>query len=457
MAVRLRSSLGLTWSGTLARVSLAGGAPRELLEDVSVAAWDPEGRDLAVVRQVSGRTRLDYPIGTPLYEPAGNIVSLRFLPDGRLALVEGLLGEARPFAVSLLDRHGKRTVLTQGWPQWWSVLGWSEPTHEVWFVAAHDDEDYALHAVDLSGRVRVVTRMMGDFLGMDLDGRGRVLVNRGLARNPVMVLLPGETREHDITAREFSVVNDISADGRRVLLGESSREPGRGAVYLSRVDGASAVRLGEGEPGTLSPDGRWALATAATGNLDRLFLLPTASGEPRTLRHPSLPGIFNAAYFPDGQRVAVLAGPEPGRARFHVWDLADGDPRAISPPDDWRCFKVSPNGLWVAAEGTASGLVLLPTDEGDPEPLPGREKGDAPRGWTADGRQLFVERAARLPVRVDLVDVKTGERRLWREIQPADRAGVRAIDQVLPTPDGKGYAYSYYVTLQALYVAEGLR
>jgi hypothetical protein len=215
--------------------------------------------------------------------------------------------------------------------------------------------------------------------------------------------------------------------------------------------------LGEGEPVALSPDGRWALATPATGTLDRLLLLPTASGEPRTLRHPSLSGIFNAAYFPDGQRVAVLAGPEARRARVHVWDLVGGDPRAISPPDNWAGFMVSPNGRWIAAKGAAAGLVLLPTGEGSPEPLPGREKGDTPRGWTADGRKLFVERPGRLPVRVDLVDVDTGERRLWREIQPEDRAGVRSVDSVLPTPDGRGYAYSYNVTLHNLYVGEGLR
>jgi len=48
-------------SGTLARVPLVGGAPREILEDVEWADWAPDGNTLAVVRHVAGRSRLEYP------------------------------------------------------------------------------------------------------------------------------------------------------------------------------------------------------------------------------------------------------------------------------------------------------------------------------------------------------------------------------------------------------------
>src|SRR5262249_15537358 len=51
-------------TGTLARVPLAGGSPRELLQDVWRADWAPNGEDLAVGRQLAdGRYRLEYPIG----------------------------------------------------------------------------------------------------------------------------------------------------------------------------------------------------------------------------------------------------------------------------------------------------------------------------------------------------------------------------------------------------------
>src|SRR6185503_11142637 len=50
MAIILSRSYWGRVPGTLARVSLAGGAPRELLKQVSMADWGPDGTNLAVVR-----------------------------------------------------------------------------------------------------------------------------------------------------------------------------------------------------------------------------------------------------------------------------------------------------------------------------------------------------------------------------------------------------------------------
>ena len=77
-------------TGTLARVPLEGGAPRELLENVSLADWSPDGRDLAVVHEVGGKDRLEFPIGKVLYETAEEVESVRFSPRGdRLAVSPG--------------------------------------------------------------------------------------------------------------------------------------------------------------------------------------------------------------------------------------------------------------------------------------------------------------------------------------------------------------------------------
>lgn len=68
-------------NGTLARAPLAGGAPREILEDVRWADWDPHG-ELAVVHDANGRNRLEYPIGKVIYESGGWITNIRFSPPG---------------------------------------------------------------------------------------------------------------------------------------------------------------------------------------------------------------------------------------------------------------------------------------------------------------------------------------------------------------------------------------
>ena len=76
----------------IAEASLAGGAPRELVEaesGVPVAAdWEPGGDRLAVVRG----GRLEFPIGKVLVPASaeGRVHALRFSPDGhRIAFLEG--------------------------------------------------------------------------------------------------------------------------------------------------------------------------------------------------------------------------------------------------------------------------------------------------------------------------------------------------------------------------------
>ena len=84
MAVALNSHRTGTWvnMGTLASAPLAGGAPREVLENVQWADWSPDGSNLAVVRDVGGRNRLEYPIGKVLYETGGWISHPRISPKG---------------------------------------------------------------------------------------------------------------------------------------------------------------------------------------------------------------------------------------------------------------------------------------------------------------------------------------------------------------------------------------
>ena len=52
-----RFTTGWETVGTLAQMPLSGGAPREILENVSEADWAPDGKSLAVVHEVSGKYR----------------------------------------------------------------------------------------------------------------------------------------------------------------------------------------------------------------------------------------------------------------------------------------------------------------------------------------------------------------------------------------------------------------
>src|SRR5262249_57260299 len=84
MAVLLDSKAIGAWvsMGTLARAPLAGGAPREVLEQVQWADWGPDGTKFLVVRDAGGLNRLEYPIGKPLYQTGGWIGHPRISPRG---------------------------------------------------------------------------------------------------------------------------------------------------------------------------------------------------------------------------------------------------------------------------------------------------------------------------------------------------------------------------------------
>ena len=111
MAVALNSHRTGTWVnvGTLASAPLAGGAPREVLENVQWADWSPDGGNLAVVRDVGGRNRLEYPVGKVLYETGGWISHPRISPKGDMvAFLDHPLPGDDSGSVAIVDLVGKQ-------------------------------------------------------------------------------------------------------------------------------------------------------------------------------------------------------------------------------------------------------------------------------------------------------------------------------------------------------------
>jgi hypothetical protein len=84
MAVALRRQRGPSgygFNGTLSRLSLTGGVPREIMERVESADWAPDG-SLAISYHAQGKARLEFPIGTLRYESATWISHVRVSPKG---------------------------------------------------------------------------------------------------------------------------------------------------------------------------------------------------------------------------------------------------------------------------------------------------------------------------------------------------------------------------------------
>jgi len=66
-------------------------------------------------------------------------------------------------------------------------------------------------------------------------------------------------------------------------------------------------------------------------------------------------------------------------------------------------------------------------------------------------------RTASVPVKVTRVDIATGRREPFKEIMPADPAGVQSIPTLRFSADGKSYAYSIGRILSDLFVVDGLK
>jgi hypothetical protein len=104
---------------------------------------------------------------------------------------------------------------------------------------------------------------------------------------------------------------------------------------------------------------------------------------------------------------------------------------------------------------TLGGGWLYPM-EGGPRPIPGLQAGES-FAWTSDPRFMYVYQWKQSPVKVDRLNVLTGQRQLFREMTPPDVARLRSISHVHFSSDGRAYVYSYTRLLSELYLVKGLK
>jgi eukaryotic-like serine/threonine-protein kinase len=255
-------------------------------------------------------------------------------------------------------------------------------------------------------------------------------------------------------------VVDISQDGRFLLFSESGEAGGsRYGVYLRATDGSPPVRLGEGRPLALSPDGAWAL-TVPLDPPPRLVLLPTGTGQPRSLASKAITQYQWGTFFPDGKRLLTLGNEPGGDLRLFVQDLAGGEARPILPPGVATVSNtISPDGLRIIALDARGARLpaVYPIAGGPPQPLPGLEPGEEPLRWSADGRSVFLGSRDDSGIHVLRLDVASGRKELPKTLKPPDGAGVVEVRGGVMTPDGSAYAYNDRRVLSDLYVVTGIR
>ena len=443
--------------GTLARMPLSGGAPRELLENVQEADWGPDGT-LAVVRFDNDRNQLEYPLGKVLYQSDGYVSNIRFSPRGdAIAFLDHPVPGDDRGSVVLIDLQGQKKVLSAGWAGE-DGLAWSPAGNEVWFTATRSGEAQALYAVTLSGKERLVTRGPVSLRLHDISREGVALLTGDNQSTPITCLVPSEVKERDLSWLNSVRINDLSTDGKTFLFTHFGQSSGANyQVYVRKTDDSSAILIGEGYGGGFSPDGKW--VSSVISSPPEIRLLPTGPGQAKHLERFNIEQFgYVTSWLPDGKSI-VFNGKESGHSmRTYMQSIEGGPPRPVT-PEGIIGILVSPDGQLLLARDLEEKqpLAVYPVNGGEPRPIPGLEEEDRVIRWGLDGRTVYVYRPRETPLKIFKLNLATGQRELWREIVPADLAGIRGLITVLMTGDAKGYIHGFTRYLSDLYVVRGLR
>jgi len=461
LAVRLNgvSLGGYAQAGTLARIPLSGGTPREVLDNVQDADWGADGESMAVVRymQENGHWRLEFPIGKVLFDGINWISHPKISPDGKwvaFADHQNANGDDEgSIAVIASDGTGSEKILSSGWSTLQGVV-WSPAGDEIWFTASNSGNAGNPKAVTLSGKLRTITNVPGGMWLEDLRN-GVALMVTSQRRIGIRGVPPGGKEERELGWFGWSILSDLTPDGRKVLFDEEGDGGGPNyTVFLRDTDGSPPVRIGEGVSLAVSPDAKWVITQPAKGG--PLILVPTRAGQARQLTH------YNVSY----QRVRWLAGGkellasgiEAGHgARDYVIEVSNGDSRPITPegvggvvpsPDGRSTVVLEQDGKWGIWRLDGSVLRLIP----------GLDEKYRVSGWSPDGESVYAVPRRREKIgNVYRVNTGTGKMELWRTYGEGLAAGAESVPGSYRSGEGGAYAYLYVRTLSQVYVVRGMK
>ena len=442
------------FTGTLARMPLGGGAPREVLREVHDADWSPDGSQLAIIRGMDGKDRLEFPIGTVLYEKStGYMSDPRFSPKGdRIAFFDHpALGDYGG-SLSLVDLHGKRSVVSEGFLGL-AGIAWSVDGRKILFSGTRAGSEEMVYASTPGGTTQVVLQSAGGPTIQDVGPEGW-LITRDDPRSSVMVHEPEWNVDRDLSWFDASQGGQLSKDGGFLVFTEQSDAVGgRSTVCLRKIDGSPVARIGEGFSCTLSPDGKWVITRTGSPPTS-LTLLPTGAGEPIRLARGNIETYNHAWWFPNGDSILIRAQERNKPFRLYVQDLVGGLPHALTKEKQFQAA-IAPDGSWVMAKGGA-GCFLYRFDGSSPQPVPWLTPTDQLLPWVVDAHSVLVIVGPwrQIPVHIEKVEIATGRRTFFREISPPNQTGVLECNVTDFSRDFNSYAYDATSVFSSLFLVK---
>ena len=298
----------------------------------------------------------------------------------------------------------------------------------------------------------------------DIAADGRVLLSRNTIRVNISCQSTDAVAERDLSWGWGGTVRDLSADGRtlifRELLGNDFRST-TPLTYRRPLDGAPAVRLGEGDPQSISPDGKWILARLK----EKLVLVPTGSGSVVDLPKGDLVRVGAGAWLSDAKRLVFTGEAGDNKPRGHIQEIPHGIPQPITSESVVLAAKATLRDDTSVLGRSGNRWALYPIDGGPSRPILAIAASDIPVRWSDSGQVLYVVdntngqgQPGRPAVDVVRVDIGSGRRTHWKRLTPSDPVGVEVDPaSTVIAADERAYCYSFARRLGDLYVAHGLK
>ncbi len=131
------------------------------------------------------------------------------------------------------------------------------------------------------------------------------------------------------------------------------KAPSNPSVYVAADNGSGAHKVGPGSDPRVSPDGRTVAYLRERSNKPpELWTAPAAGGSPKALM-TNLRESFYLAFSPDSKTIAALRGPEVGKRKLVLVDLADGAQKTVA-SGFFSGFSFSPDGTEIVYSKAAS-------------------------------------------------------------------------------------------------------
>ena len=353
----------------------------------------------------------------------------------------------------MVDLAGKKTTLTGKWASE-GGLAWSSKGDEVWFTATEAGANRSLYAVDLGGKLRVVTRVPGGLKLHDIARSGRVLLTRESRASGSWECSRGTPASR--TCRTWTTPSPPTSRRTRACSSSTRRarrEAQNYTVYLGRKRrlarraawrGQRDRDLAEREVGALE-----------SSNADLAADPPPDRHRRATTDHRGRAQRRAGRGVAAGRQHLVYAARRRNTTRLYVQALDGGKPRPMTPKGivpglpGSRCRRTEGGSRSSAGpEGTLHSAI-----DGSARPLAGVAE-ESFRCDLAGRKTLYTWKRGEVPARSRGRSDRTTE---GLEEAHASRPGRSRPDlERRRRPDGHGLAYSFARVLSDLFVVEGL-